>query len=83
MRGHGYRIDKNIISLDGKKVGSVRPDGTYQFVDPSGKLRQGTIAPMLQAKLKPRGPSLSGKLRVRGQTLEVIAGSTAGFAPSP
>lgn len=73
-------LDGKSILINGKKVGSLLPDGTFQLVDANGVLRQGNVAELIQARVKSAmaaassiGPS--GQLRLGTDTFEVISGT--------
>lgn len=73
-------IQKGSILIDGKKVGTLSKDGTFQLTDANGTHRAGSVAQLIQAQVKQRatgttssGPS--GQLRVGTKTLEVRSGT--------
>lgn len=67
----GYSLKQSNILRNGKKVGTLTKT-TWQLVDQAGRQHGGTVAGLLEARAKAKGPS--GKLRLHVDTLEVVGG---------
>lgn len=66
-----YSLKQSNILRNGKKVGTLTKT-TWQLVDQAGRQHGGTVAALLEARAKAKGPS--GKLRLHLDTLEVVGG---------
>ncbi len=79
--GKGYSIKKDVVFLDGVKVGTVDPKGNFRVTDKAGKVHTGNIGQLIRTAVQSAiregthtkgGPS--GRLRVAQHSFEVRGG---------